>query len=107
MALATAGETQIVVQMDERHLAQIALGQKALASADAFGAELVFINPGVDAVRGSVEVKLKVPNPPKYLRQDMTVSVDIEVARRVAALTVPSEAVRDAAGKQPWVLAVR
>jgi HlyD family secretion protein len=112
MALAPAGETQIVVQMDERHLAEIALGQKALASADAFpgerfGAELTYINPGVDAARGSVEVKLRVPSPPKYLRQDMTVSVDIEVARQASVLTVPSEAIRDAAGRQPWVLAVR
>jgi HlyD family secretion protein len=112
MALAPAGETQIVVQMDERHLARIAIGQKALASADAFArerfeAELVFINPGVDAARGSVEVKLKVANPPKYLRQDMTVSVDIEVARRTAALAVPSDAVRDASGALAWVLAVR
>ena len=112
MALAPAGETQIVVQMDERHLAQLALGQKAFASADAFAAErfaaeLVYINPGVDAARGSVEVKLRAPHPPQYLRQDMTVSVDIEVARRPAALAVPSDGVRDAAGKQPWVLAVR
>jgi len=112
MALAPAGETQIVVQMDERHLAQIAPGQKALASADAFpgerfAAELVFVNPGVDAARGSVEVKLKVLAPPRYLRQDMTVSVDIEVARRAAALAVPSDGVRDASGKQAWVLVVR
>ncbi len=112
MALAPAGATQIVVQMDERHLAQIAPGQKALASADAFpgerfAAELVFINPGVDALRGAVEVKLKVIDPPQYLRQDMTVSVDIEVARRGDALAVPSDAVRDAVGKQAWVLVVR
>ena len=112
MALAPAGDTQIVVQMDERHLAEIALGQKAVASADAFpgerfAADLVFINPGVDAMRGSVEVKLNVPNPPKYLRQDMTVSVDIEVAHRAAVLSVPSDGVRDIAGAQPWVLMVR
>jgi HlyD family secretion protein len=112
MALAPAGETQIVVQMDERHLAQIAPGQKAMASADAFpgerfAAELVYINPGVDATRGSVEVKLRVPEPPKYLRQDMTVSVDIAVARRAAAQAVPSDAVRDTASRQPWVLALR
>ncbi len=112
MALAPAGETQIVVQMDERHLAELAPGQKALASADAFpgerfAAELVYINPGVDPARGSVEVKLKVLDPPKYLRQDMTVSVDVEVARRSAVVVVPTETVRDASGPQPWVLAIR
>jgi len=112
MALAPAGETQILVQIDERNLAQLAIGQKALASADAFpgqrfDAELVYINPGVDALRGSVEVKLRVPHPPAFLRQDMTVSVDIEVGRRADTVVVPSDAVRDASGAHPWVLAVR
>ncbi len=111
MALAPTGETQIVVQIDEKNLAQLELGQKALASADAyprerFAAELFYINPGIDALRGSVEVKLRVPEPPPYLRQDMTVSVDIVVARHAAAVVIPSEAVRDAAGAHPWVLAV-
>lgn len=111
MALAPAGETQIVVQIDEKNLGLLALGQKAIASADAypaqrFAAEVVYINPGVDPLRGAVEVKLRVPQPPAFLRQDMTVSADIEVARRADALTVPSDAVRDATGAHPWVLAV-
>ena len=55
--------------------------QTAQASADAypqlrFPARLQYINPGIDAQRGSVEVKLDVPQPPAYLMQDMTVSVD-------------------------------
>ena len=111
MALAPAGETQIVVQIDEKNLAQLKLGQQALASADAFpkerfAAELVYINPGIDALRGSVEVKLRVREPPAYLRQDMTVSVDIEVARSRDTVVAPADAVRDANGDQPWVLAV-
>ena len=109
MVLAPAGETQIVVSIDEKNLAQLRIGQKALASADAyprerFAAELFYINPGIDALRGSVEVKLRVPAPPAYLRQDMTVSVDIEVARRAGTLVVPADAVYDAAGGHPWVL---
>jgi HlyD family secretion protein len=84
----------------------------ALGSADAypgqrFAAELDYINPGIDALRGSVEVKLKVPKPPEYLRQDMTVSVDIEVARRSNTVVIPTDGVRDAMGAQPWVLVVR
>ena len=111
MVLAPAGETQVVVQIDEKNLAQLKLGQQALASADAFpkerfAAELVYINPGIDALRGSVEVKLRVPKPPDYLRQDMTISVDIEVARSAATVVVPADAVRDASSAQPWVLAV-
>jgi HlyD family secretion protein len=111
MVLAPAGETQVVVQIDEKNLAQLKPGQSALVSADAypkerFAAELFYINPGIDALRGSVEVKLRVPTPPPYLRQDMTVSVDIEVAQRKDALLVSADAVRDAAGAQPWVLRV-
>ncbi len=111
MVLSPAGETQIVLQIDERNLGRLKLGQKALASADAyaaqrFPAELVYINPGVDAQRGTVEVKLRVPQPPEYLKQDMTVSVDIEVERRPGALALPAEAVHDATGPAPWVLVV-
>jgi HlyD family secretion protein len=111
MALAPEGETQVVVQIDEKNLAQLRIGQHALASADAFPRErfaavLVYINPGIDALRGSVEVKLRVPKPPGYLRQDMTVSVDIEVARSAGTVVVPADVVRDANSAQPWVLAV-
>jgi HlyD family secretion protein len=112
MVLATSGQTQISTQIDEKNLSKIALGQKAYASADAFagqrfGAVVAYINPGVDATRGSVEVKLTVANPPVYLRQDMTMSVDIEIARRTAALVIASSTVEDAATDKPWVLVVR
>jgi HlyD family secretion protein len=112
MVLAPSGETQVDVMIDERQLSRLALGQKALGSADAFpnqrfAAELVYINPAVDPLRGSVEVKLRVPEPPAYLVQDMTASVDIEVARRADTVYVPTETVRDANGAQPWVLAIR
>ncbi len=112
MVLAPVGETQIVVNIDEKHLGKLALGQHALASADAFpadsfAAELFYLNPGIDPVRGAVQVKLRVPTPPAYLRQDMTVSVDIEVARRTGVLAVPGDAVHDAATTHPWVLVVR
>ena len=111
MALAPTGETQIVVQIDEKNLAQLRPGQKAVASADAyprerFAAELFYVNPGIDALRGAVEVKLRVPDPPEYLRQDMTVSVDIEVARRADAVVVSADAVHDGGGAQPWVLVI-
>lgn len=111
MALAPVGETQIVVQIDEKNLSQLGLGQSALGSVDAypherFPAELFYINPGIDSLRGSVEVKLRIPAPPSYLRQDMTASVDIEVGRHNNVLVIPSGAVFDAAGAQPWVLAI-
>jgi HlyD family secretion protein len=112
MVLAAQGETQLQVQIDEKNLAKLALGQMALASADAyaeqrFTAEVMYINPGIDPTRGSVEIKLRVPQPPDYLRQDMTVSVDIETARSEQALVIPTAALRDPSGANPWVLVVR
>jgi HlyD family secretion protein len=111
MVLSPTGASQLVVQIDEKNLKLLHEGQPALASADAypeqrFAAQLVYINPGVDAQRGSVEVKLAVPQPPPYLKQDMTVSVDIEVARKPAAILLPTESVRDADTAAPWVLKV-
>ncbi len=111
MTLSPAGDTQLVVQIDEKNLALLASGQHAIASADAyprkrFDATLAYINPGVNAQTGAVEVKLDVADPPAELKQDMTVSVDIEVARRDGAVLVPSDAVRGPETASPWVLRV-
>jgi HlyD family secretion protein len=112
LVLAPAGELQLVLQIDERNLGKLALGQKALASADAypdrnFSATVTYINPGIDISRATVEVKLTVPVPPDYLRQDMTVSVDIEVASKDNADVLPIRSVHEILSGQPWVLAVR
>ena len=103
MTLSPAGRTQLVAQIDEKNLRLLATGQKALASADAyptqrFEAVLVYINPGVNAQTGAVEVKLDVPAPPAVLAQDMTVSIDIEVAHRAKALVVPVSALDNSQG---------
>ena len=112
MVLAGSGQAQILIQIDEKNLSKIALGQKAFASADAFATQrfdavVAYINPGIDAARGSVEVKLNVNSPPAYLRQDMTVSVDIETARRTATVVIATSTLQDAASDKPWVLVVR
>ncbi len=111
MTLSPAGETQLVVQIDEKNLQMMRLGLTALASADAypkdrFAATVVYVNPGVDAQRGAVEVKLRVPSPPAYLKQDMTASVDIQIARRDSATLMPSDAVHDPDSAAPWVFRI-
>lgn len=108
MTLSPAAPPQLVVQIDERNLGLIALGQAALASADAypqarFPARVAYINPSVDPQRAAVEVKLDVTTPPPTLREDMTVSVDITVAERAGALILPLSAIHDPAG-EAWVL---
>ena len=111
MVLSPKADMQLVLQIDEKNLDLLHLKQAALASADAyphekFDAELAYINPRVDPLRGSVEVKLTVPKPPAYLQQDMTVSVDIEVSRRPKSLWVPLTAVQtvDTTGPAVWVV---
>jgi HlyD family secretion protein len=112
MVLAPSGTTQLVVEIDEKNLGLLRIGQPALASADAypdktFAARVSYINPGVDIARASVQVKLDVPDPPSYIVQDMTISVDVEVARRNDTLIVPARDVYDALSGAPWVMLVK
>jgi len=112
LVLAPDGQVQLLLSIDERNLGKLALAQTAIASADAyadqrFTATLSYINPGVDVTKASVEVKLDVTNPPAYLRQDMTVSVDIDVGESKGALLLPSRSVNDQLTKAPWVLRVK
>ncbi|WP_437643460.1 efflux RND transporter periplasmic adaptor subunit [Sorangium sp. So ce362] len=111
LVMAADAATQLVFNPDERNLPFISLDQAARASADAypqivFDAVVSYIAPSIDPQRGSVEVRLRVPQPPAFLKPDMTVSVDLTVARAAGALTLPSEAVRGAATPEPWVWAV-
>ncbi len=108
LVLARVGATRLSVEPDEKNLAFIERGQKAVASADAFGdrqfaAQVDTIAPSVNPERGTVEVKLLVPEPPDYLRPEMTVSVDIEVASVDAGLALPVRAVQDLNSGKPWV----
>ena len=112
MVLAPDGLTQVVVQIDEKNLSLLTVGESAIGSADAypdqrFVANVSYINPGIDPLRGAVEVKLDVAKPPSYLKQDMTASIDIEVARHDATIIVPASAIRDPESGKPWVMVVR
>jgi HlyD family secretion protein len=109
MVLARSGPTRLTVQVDEKDLAVLRVGQRGRAVADAlpdrpFEGLLSFIAPEVDADRGTIEVRLDVPQPPAGLRPDMTVSVNIEIGRRERALLLPESALRDPKKAEPWVL---
>ena len=111
LTIAQDGDTRLTALVDERNLALLREGQQATVSADAFpgnhfGAQLSFLSPGVDVQRGTVVAKFRVPQPPRFLRADMTVSIEVEVAERADAIVVPLSAVHDAAGASPWVLVV-
>lgn len=111
MEIALDGPTGLIVFPDERSVANLKVGQPALASADAFPdqhfhALVSRIAPVVDPEQGSIEVRLAVPDPPSYLIPDMTVSVNVELARRADALTLPLAAVRAPLTDSAWVLVV-
>jgi HlyD family secretion protein len=110
--IARSGETELEVPVDEKNLAALSVGQVAECIADAwpdrpFRATVNYIAPGIDAARGTVTVRLRVAPPPDYLRQDMTVTVNVETGRRDKALTVPNDALLQQADGTRAVLAVR
>jgi HlyD family secretion protein len=100
LGLALAGPVEIVAQVDERFLDQLRAGQTASVLADAyaaqrFGAQVLSIAPSVDAQRGSIEVKLALLEAaPAFLREDMTLSVEVETARVDGARVLPLAALR-------------
>ncbi|MEZ4339164.1 MAG: efflux RND transporter periplasmic adaptor subunit [Sandaracinaceae bacterium] len=110
--LAADGPPILSADPDERHLSQLALGQRADVLSDAFAerpfeARVSFIAPAVDPGRGTVEVRLLPTEEVDFLRPNMTVSVEIEVARAAGALVVPSRLVLDAATSHPAVWTAR
>jgi HlyD family secretion protein len=110
--IARDGVTEIEVPVDEKNLGVLAPGQEAQCIADAwpgrpFKATVNYLAPGVDATRGTVTVRLRVEPVPEFLRQDMTVSVNIETGRRETALLLPHDALLGVEDGAPAVLAVR
>ncbi len=110
--IAHAGQTEIEVPVDEKNLSVLREGQPAQCLADAwpdrpFPATVDYIAPGIDAGRGTVIVRLRVDPVPDFLRQDMTVTVNIETGRREQALVVPDDALIRADDGSLAVLVVR
>jgi len=102
MSLALAGPLRLVAQVDERYLEQLRVGQPASVLADAFparrfAAQVLSIAPLVDALRGAIEVKFSPSGEaPSFLREDMTLSIEVETGRRAQALVVPVDALHGA-----------
>lgn len=98
LTLALDSPVQLVGQVDERYMAQVQVGQKAVVHADAFAqqpfdATVQSMAPVVDAQRGAVEVKLALAGAaPVFLREDMTLSVELLTGQRTRALVVPAQA---------------
>lgn len=120
MSLSPSGKSQLVVDIDEKNLRWIKPGLSALASTEAeperqFKARVAWLDTAVNPQTGSLQVKLDVlPDEAKPasaslsaepgLRQDMTVSVDIEVATKARALLLPLAAIYQEPGRPAYAL---
>lgn len=98
------GPQELIALVDERYLSQLQAGQTARVLADAypqqgFEARLLRLAPLVDAQRGAVQVWLRPEGQaPAFLREDMTLSVELLTAQRERALAVPLTALRSDEG---------
>lgn len=112
MSLALDGAARLIVQVDEKNLPLIRSGAVATAASDAFPNErfeavVNYVSPGIDAARGTVELRLDVPQPPPTLKPDMTVTMDLRGPLLQQAILLPADAVRELQTEAPWVLVLR
>jgi HlyD family secretion protein len=110
LTLALDEPLQILIQPDERYLSQLEPGLEARVGADSFpqqtfDARIIYIAPGIDATRGTVDVRLALTRPPDFLRPDMTVSVEVLSGQRPGVLVIPLQALRS--GNETNVLVLR
>jgi HlyD family secretion protein len=109
MTLALDGPSRLIVQVDEKNLPLLQQGRTAVATVDAFPNErfeavIAYISPGVDASRGTVELRLDIPKPPAFLKSDMTVSIELAGPLLKQALLLPADAIRQLQSDAPYVV---
>ncbi len=112
MTLALDGPVRLIVQVDEKNLPLIRTGAVATAAADAFPNErfeavVNYVSPGIDAARGTVELRLDVPKPPALLKSDMSIAMDLQGPLLKQAIMLPADSVRQLQTDAPWVLVER
>jgi HlyD family secretion protein len=109
LEIAREGTREILLPLDEKDLAPVAPGQLAQVVADAYpervlAARVGYLAPAVDTSRGTLDVHLDLLEPADFLRQGMTVSVNIETGRREQALVLPNDALFERDGSRGAVL---
>lgn len=94
LSLAGAELDRIELSLNEQQTSRVAVNQSALVSVDAFPdrtfpATVSFVGPRIDPLRAILPVRLRIDDPPDYLKADMTASVDIHIAQTSASVTLP------------------
>ena len=102
LGLGVDGPLEMVALVDERFLGQLQADQTATVVADAypgqaFAARVARLAPAVDAQRGAIDVRLVLAGErPPFLREDMTLSVEVVTGQRAAARVLPIRVLRAA-----------
>ena len=101
--LVRTSEPEIRIDLDESNLGKVQVGQEAIVTCDAFPGEsfparVRELGAQIDTDRGTVEVRLKPEQTPKWLRPGQTLSVNIIVAKGSKRLVVPLLAVNTIGG---------
>ncbi|MFT0212419.1 efflux RND transporter periplasmic adaptor subunit [Pseudomonas sp. F1_0610] len=105
--LASLDSLEVVLALDEKSLAPIALGQPAWIIADAYPereiqGKVSFIAPALDSTRGTIDVHLRLEQPAAWLRSGMTVSTSILTQHKPQTLVLDNKFLRWQ-GKQAYV----
>ena len=109
--LACCAPLRVSAEVDEEDIARVALGQAVSMRSDAlpqriFEGTVSDITPKGDPISRSYRVRIRLNDAPSVdggpMRSGMTVDANLIVARREAALLVPSSTVRNG---QVWLLA--
>ncbi len=107
LVLSPIQQQEIIARLDERWLPQLTLNQPATLLADAFpqqkfSAVISHIAPAVNDTRGTIEIRLKSAKWPSFLREGMTVSIELLSQQKAEALVISSSALQQSQS-QYWV----
>jgi multidrug efflux pump subunit AcrA (membrane-fusion protein) len=109
--ISTASNLEITVNVAERYVSRIALGQSALLSFDAYPAErfnarVVEVSPVLNVASRTMEAKLHLVNPDARIKIGMYARVRLITDARKDAIIVPYDAMVRRSGT-PFVFVVR
>lgn len=111
LEIARDDSREILLPLDEKNLGAVALGQPAWVIPDAWPervlqARVSYLAPAVNPAQGTLDVHLELLDEAEFLRQGMSVSVNIETARLERALIIGNDALLARDGDRAQVLRV-
>lgn len=111
LEIARENSREILLPLDEKNLGAVALDQSAWVIPDAWPdrvlkARVSYLAPAVNPAQGTLDVHLELLDEADFLRQGMSVSVNIETARKEGALVIGNDALLEREGDRARVLRV-